>query len=82
MTTPWSPVDSRQAVPGFGPGPNTGVVDEQNNTIYSAQDPPFSGNSQVSDNSAIPPVDSRKAGAPVDSRKNIPTNSRVNPIGI
>ena len=75
----WSPVDSRQAVPGFGPGANTGIVDEQGNVIYSAQKPPFTGNSQVSDNSAIPPVDSRTVGAPVDSRVSIPENSRVAP---
>lgn len=75
----WSPVDSRQAVPGFGPSANTGIVDEQGNVIYSAQKPPFTGNSQVSDNSAIPPVDSRTVGAPVDSRVSIPENSRVAP---
>jgi hypothetical protein len=74
----WSPVDSRVAVNGFGPGANTGIVDSQGNTIYSAQNPPFSGNSQVSDNTAIPPVDSR-VSKPVDSRTNKPVNSRVAP---
>ena len=74
----WSPVDSRQAVLGFGPAANIGIVDEQGNVIYSAQDPPFSGNSQVSDNSAIPPIDSRTS-KPVDSRVSIPENSRVAP---
>jgi hypothetical protein len=74
----WSPVDSRVAVIGFGPGANTGIVDSQGNTIYSAQNPPFSGNSQVSDNAAIPPVDSR-VSKPVDSRTNKPVNSRVAP---
>ena len=74
----WSPVDSRQVVLGFGPAANTGIVDEQGNVIYSAQDPPFSGNSQVSDNSGIPPADSR-VNKPADSRVNIPVNSRVAP---
>jgi hypothetical protein len=32
---------------------------------------------QTSSNPAIPPVDSRVAGAPVDSRVNKPTNSRT-----
>jgi Chitobiase/beta-hexosaminidase C-terminal domain len=75
----WSPVDSRHAVFGFGPGANMGILDGQNNTIYSAQDPPFSGNSQVSDNSAIPPKDCRVAGAPTDSRVSKPVNSRRAP---
>ena len=74
----WSPVDSRQAVSGFGPGANTGIVDAQGNVIYSAQDPPFTGNSQVSDNSAIPVVDSR-VNKPADSRVNTPINSRTAP---
>jgi len=75
----WSPVDSRIAVKGFGPAANTGIVDSQGNTIYSAQKPPFTGNSQVSNNVAIPPVDSRAAGAPVESRVSVPKNSRKAP---
>ena len=74
----WSPVDSRQAVFGFGPAANIGVTDEQGNVIYSAQEPPFLNNSQVSDNSAIPPTDCRII-KPIDSRTNIPVNSRVAP---
>lgn len=76
----WSPVDSRVAVKGFGPGANTGIVDAQGNKIFSAQDPPFSGNSQTSSNAAIPPTDSRAAGAPVDSRVNKPVNSRASRV--
>jgi hypothetical protein len=77
----WSPLDCRRAVSGFGPNANTGVVDEQGNEIFSAQDPYFSNNSQISDNTAVPPVDSR-AFKPSDSRASIPVNSRVNPLGI
>jgi hypothetical protein len=81
----WSSLDSRVAVSGFGPGANTGIADTQGNEIFSAQDPPnppFAGNSQTSDNSAIPPKDCRVAGAPKDCRVNVPVNSRVNPLGI
>ena len=46
---PSSVIDSRQAVPGFGPGPNSGVT--VNGTIQ------YTG--QTSSNPAIPPVDSR-----------------------
>lgn len=74
----WSPVDSRIAVLGFGPAANTGIADEQGNIIYSAQDPPYTGNSQTSDNTTIPPTDSRKT-VPADDRVSIPENSRVAP---
>jgi hypothetical protein len=74
MATPvsqyWSQPDCRVAVPGFGPGPNTGVV--VNGTIQ------YTG--QVSDNHAIPPVDSR-ANKPVSSGTP-PQNNRNNPTGI
>lgn len=78
----WSPLDCRQAVTNFGPAANTGVGDTQGNDIFSATNPPnppFTGNSQASDNSAIPPADCRVAGSPKDCRVNIPVNSRVNP---
>ncbi len=51
----WSPVDSREAVPGKGPGPNTAVVDAQGNQIFTGQ---------TSSNGSVPGVDSRAAGAP------------------
>lgn len=68
----WSPKDSRKAVPGFGPGPNTGQTQNSGAVFYLGQ---------VSDNPGIPPVDSRAAGAPVDSRTVVPINSRVSPNG-
>jgi len=67
----WSPVDSRQAVQGFGPGPNAFRI-VQGSDIYDVQ---------VSDNPAVPGKDCRTQGAPVDCRitPNIPENSRVAP---
>lgn len=62
----WSPVDSRVAP--FGP--NTGVVQSDGSVFYTGQ---------TSSNPAVPSVDSRAAGAPVDSRVSKPVNSRVNP---
>jgi hypothetical protein len=62
---PSSRVDSRQAVPGFGRGPNASRV--LNGTIvYDVQ---------TSSNAKIPPTDSRKAGAPV-ACGTYPQNSR------
>jgi carboxypeptidase family protein len=66
----WSPQDCRQAVPGYGPGPNFGVVQPDGSVHYVGQ---------VSSNEHIPTPDAREAGAPVDSRVSEPTNSRVDP---
>jgi hypothetical protein len=66
----WSPIDSRTAVAGFGPGTNTGVVDGQGNTNYSLP------GSQTSSNRFVPGTDSRTGRAPKDSRVNVPQNSR------
>jgi hypothetical protein len=74
----WSPLDCRVAIPGFGPAANIGIADAQGNEIFSAQNPPFTGNSQVSDNAAIPVVDSR-VSMPAASRVNVPVNSRKAP---
>jgi len=59
----WSPVDSRVT-------PNTGIVQSDGSVFYTGQ---------TSSNPSIPPTDSRKAGAPVDSRDSKPTNSRTAP---
>lgn len=49
--------------------PNSATGHTVENTIFYDQ--------QTSSNSAVPSVDSRTAGAPVDSRVNIPSNSRA-----
>lgn len=56
----------------YGGFPNTGVVQSDGTIFYTGE---------TSSNKAIPPTDSRAAGASVDSRvsPNIPTNSRVAP---
>ena len=66
--TAWSPVDSRQAVPGFGPGPNA-FRTVQGSSIYDVQ---------TSSNPAVPGKDSRTV-KPTDCRiaPNIPQNSRA-----
>lgn len=67
-TTVWSPIDSRQAVPGFGPGPNA-FRTVQSSNIYDVQ---------TSSNFSVPGIDSR-IFKPLDCRifPNIPQNSRV-----
>jgi hypothetical protein len=66
----WSPVDSRVAVSGFGPGPNQ-PIGVQGAEIYTGQ---------TSSNPAVPGKDSR-VNKPVDCRvsPNIPENSRTFP---
>lgn len=68
----WSQPDCRQAVQGFGPGPNTAVTATGGTLLYTGQ---------TSSNGAVPPTDSRKAGAPVASGT-YPQNNRNNPTGI
>jgi len=63
--TAWSQPDCRQAVPGFGPGPNSGVT--VNGTVQ------YTG--QTSSNPAVPGVDSRTV-KPVGCG-NPPQNSRT-----
>jgi hypothetical protein len=66
--TAWSQPDCRQAVAGFGPGPNAFRA-ENGTDIYDVQ---------VSDNPAVPGADSRAAGAPV-ACGTYPQNSRTAP---
>jgi hypothetical protein len=64
LLSAWSPVDSRD----YFIFPNTGIVQPSGAIFYTGQ---------TSSNAAVPGVDSRAAGAPVDSRVNVPENSRV-----
>jgi hypothetical protein len=66
----WSQPDCRQAVQGFGPGPNSAT--NVNGTLT------YTG--QTSANSAVPPTDSR-VNKPVQS-STLPQNNRTNPLGI
>lgn len=75
----WSPQDCRN----YATFPNTGETQTDGSVSYSALIPScgVTGNSQASDNAAIPPTDSRTAGKVVDSRTSTPVNSRVSPNG-
>lgn len=61
----WSQTDCRKTP--FGPNASRNL---QGTLIYDVQ---------TSSNHTVPGTDSRKAGAPVDSRVSAPQNSRNNP---